>query len=271
MKITHKIWSIIFLMSIVVSACDKNEINPIQEAVSNKARITVVNAVPGSPNIDALVNDVKINGSTIAFISRFPLTEYSLATPGTLTVKTVVNTPATIPTTAPNIAFGTVLSTSASTFEADKNYSIFVLGAPGTTTTGLLVEDKIPVPTTGKAFIRFVNAMPDGTAMDFFSGTIPSGSTIPTTSTAIFSNVAKGTAKDFIAIDAAAVGGTLYQFQLKSTGTNTNVGTSINLTAVEGKVYTYFSRGFNATYTIPGFTPARTVAAAPGLTLIVNR
>ncbi|MBU0695253.1 MAG: DUF4397 domain-containing protein [Bacteroidetes bacterium] len=270
MKITYKIWSIIFSISIIISACDKNEIKPTQEIVTNKTRITVVNALPGSPNLDVLVNDVKINGSTIAFISRFPLTEYSLSSPGSLTVKAVVNTPATIPTTAPNIAYGNVLSTNASTFEADKYYSIFVVGSPGATISGLLIEDKIPVQTAGKAFIRFVNAMPDGTAMDFYSGVIPDGAVNPTSSTAIFSNVAKGTSKDFIAIDATAVG-TPYQFQLKSTGTNTNVGSSINLTAVAGKAYTYFSRGFNATYTIPGFTPARTVAAAPGLTLIVNR
>ncbi|MDA9554700.1 DUF4397 domain-containing protein [Pelobium sp.] len=270
MKIKFNILSIMVLLGITISGCDKNEIAPVQELATNKARITVINAVPGSPSMDALVNNVKINGSTISFGNRFPQTEYSLLPSGSLTIKSIINTPTTSPTTPPNIPFGTVTSTNTGNFDANKFYSIFVIGAPGGTTSGLLVEDKLPAGSSGKAFIRFVNAMPDGSGLDFYSGIIPAGSVNPTSPVAIFTNVTTGSAKDFIAIDASATG-TPYQFQLKSTGTTTNVGTSVNLTAVEGKVYTYFSVGFNTTYIIPGFTPSRTVTAAPGLTLIVNR
>ena len=106
--------------------------------------------------------------------------------------------------------------------------------------------------------------------MDLLSGIIPAGFVNPTTSTAIFSNVVKNTAKDFIAIDALNIG-TPYQFQLKDNLTGALIGTPINLTAVSGRVYTFFARGFNTTFTVPGFTPVRTVLAGGGITLMVNK
>lgn len=264
--------SIFFIFSIIALAgCDKNEINPLQEPIVGGARITVINAVPGSPNLDAFYGDLKLNGNTIAALARFPSAEYSVLPPATYSIKAVVNTPAIIPTTAPNIAFGTVVSTTSAAMAADKYYSLYIVGPPvASSITSFLVEDKIPQAVSGKAHIRFINAMPDGNNMDLLSGIIPSGSVNPTTSTAIFSNVVKNTARDFIEVEASNIG-TPYQFQLRDNVTSTLIGTSSNLTVVSGRVYTYFARGFNTTYTIPGFTPARTVTAGGGISLMINK
>ena len=272
-----KFKGILFFIFCIISitGCDKNEISPIQETVKSAARITVINAVPGSPGLDAFYGDIKLNGNVIGSLARFPNAEYSVLSPATYSIKAVVNTPTVIPATAPNIAFGTVVSTTSAAIAADKYYSLFIVGPPvASSITSFLVEDKIPQPKAGKAHIRFINAMPDGNNMDLLSGIIPAGSVNPTTSTAIFSNVARNIASDFIEIDAV-ITGTAYQFQLRNNVTGTSIGLSSNLTVVSGRVYTYFSRGFNTAFIIPGFTPVRTVAAiiptTASLSLMTNK
>jgi hypothetical protein len=271
MKLKNKIYSIAILMAVtLLTACDKNEISPLQEVISNQAKIAIVNAVPGTPNIDILANGTKISGSTLAYAVRFPAIQYSLLAPGNATVKSVVNTPAILPTTAPNIAFGTELSSSTFNFVADKNYVVFVTGSPGASTTGTVIEDVFPAVANLKAHVKFVNAMPDGLNMDLFSGLVPSGATVTPTSSSMFSNIARNTGTDFVAIDVPANGAT-YQFQLKVTGGGANAGAALNLAALPGRLYTVYARGFNTTYTIPGFTPARIVTAAPGIRVFSNR
>lgn len=263
--------TVLFVFSIIaLSSCDKNEIEPLQETIAGSARITVINAVPGSPSLDAFYGDLKLNGNTIAALSRFPSTEYSALPSATYSIKAIVNTPPIIPTTAPNIAYGTVVSTTSAAMAADKYYSLFIVGPPeASSITSFLIEDKLPQPVSGKAHVRFINVMPDGNNMDLLSGTIPDGSVNPTTLTVLFTNVVKNTAKDFIEIEATNVG-TPYQFQLRNNLTSAII-VSGNLTVVSGRVYTIYSRGFNTTYTIPVFTPARTVAAGVGFVIMTNK
>jgi len=273
-----KFKGILFFIFCIISltGCDKNEINPIQEPVNSVARITVINAVPGSPGLDAFYGDLKLNGNAINALTRFPNAEYSVILPATYTIKTVVSTPTVIPAIAPNIPFGTTVSTTTTALEADKYYSLYIVGAPVVSNiTSFLLEDKIPITVSGKAHVRFINAMPDGNNMDLLSGEIPAGSVNPTTSTAIFTNLARNTARDFIAIDALNVG-TPYQFQLRNNVTGTLIGTPVNLNVVTGRVYTFFARGFNSNFTVPGFTnPTRIVSASGlgggGISLMVNK
>ena len=262
---------------VLVAGCDKNEITQIQEPVKSIARITIINAVPGSPGLNAFYGDLKLNGNAINAFARFPNAEYSVLPPASYIIKTVVNTPPPvvptpiIPPPPPNIAFGTVVSNTSVAIAADKYYSLFIVGPPvASSITSFLVEDKIPQAKADKAHIRFINAMPDGNNMDLFAGIIPAGSVNPATSMAIFSNVARNIASEFIEIDAA-ITGTAYQFQLRNNVTGTAIGAVSNLTVVSGRVYTYFSRGFNAAFTIPGFTPTRTIAAGAGISLMTNK
>ena len=268
-----KFKGLLFFIFCIISlvGCDKNEIKPLQETVNSIARITVINAVPGSPGLNAFYGDLKLNGNAINALTRFPNAEYSVLPPANYTIKTVVSTPTVIPAIAPLIPFGVLVSTSTAIIDVDKYYSLYIVGTPVVSNiTSFLVEDKIPVPVSEKAHVRFINAMPDGNNMDLLSGIIPAGSVNPITSTAIFTNVVKNTAKDFIATDALNVG-IPYQFQLRDNVTGALIGTPINLTVVSGRVYTFFARGFNTTFTVPGFTPARTVLAGGGITLMVNK
>lgn len=270
-----------FFSLIALVGCDKNEIKPLEEPIINgSARITVINAVPGSPGLDAFYGDLKLNGNVITSFARFPNAEYSVLPPATYSIRAVVNTPPPVvppplvPPLPPNIAFGTVVSTTSAAIAADKYYSLFIVGQPVVgSITSFLVEDKIPQPKADKAHIRFINAMSDGNNMDLLSGIIPVGSVNPTTSTAIFANVARNIASDFIEIDAA-ITGTSYQFRLNN-NTGVTVGALANLTVVSGRVYTLFARGFNTTYTIPGFIPVRTIAAITpaiaSLSLMTNK
>lgn len=271
-----------FFSLIALVGCDKNEIKPLEELIINgSARITVINAVPGSPGLDAFYGDLKLNGNVINSFARFPSVEYSVLPPATYSIRAVVNTPPPVvppplvPPLPPNIAFGAVVSTTSAAIASDKFYSLFIVGQPvAGSITSFLVEDKIPQPKTDKAHIRFINAMSDGNNMDLLAGIIPTGSANPTTSTAIFSNVARNIASDFIEIDAA-ITGTAYQFQLRNNVTGASIGATSNLIAVSGRVYTYFSRGFNTAFTIPGFTPVRTIAAiiptTASLSLMTNK
>ena len=268
--------TVFFIFCIIALAgCDKNEIKPLQEPVNSVARITVINAVPGSPGLDAFYGDLKLNGNAIIALTRFPNAEYSVIPPATYTIKTVVSRPTVIPAIAPLIPFGVTVTTTTTALEADKYYSLYIVGAPVVSNiTSFLVEDKIPIPVSDKAHVRFINAMPDGNNMALLSGVIPTGSVNPTTSTPIFTNLARNTARDFIAIDAINVGSP-YQFQLRDNVTGTLIGTPVNLNVVTGRVYTFFARGFNTTFTVPGFTPVRTVAAilptTASLSLMTNR
>lgn len=267
-KLKQTVFFVFCIMALV--GCDKNEIKPLQETISGSARITIVNAVPGSPSLDAFYGDLKLNGNPIGALARFPSVEYSVLPPATYSIKAVVNTPIVSPATTPNIPYGTLVSTTSAAIAADKYYSLFIVGVPvATSITSFLVEDKIPQPISGKAHIRFINVMPDGNNMDLLSGIIPSGSVTPTTSSTIFSNVARNIAKDFIEIEASN-DGTPYQFQLRDNVTSAIIVVG-NLTVVSSRVYTIYSRGFNSTYTIPGFTPARTIAASVGFVIMTNR
>jgi len=272
-----KFKEILFFVFCMVSltGCDKNEISPIKEPVNSVARITVINAVPGSPGLDVFYGDLKLNGNAIGSLGRFPNTEYSVLPPATYSIKTVVNTPTVIPALAPNIPFGTVISTTSVAIAVDKYYSLFIVGPPvASSITSLLVEDAIPQPKKDKAHVRFINVMPDGNNLNLFSGIIPAGVVSPITTTAIFSNVAKNTARDFIEIDATSEG-ISYLFQVRDNVTGTAIGAASGLTVVSGRVYTLFARGFNTAFTIPGFTPVRTVAAilptTASLSLMTNK
>jgi len=271
MKIQYKKIIFFFFSALILSGCEKNVISPLEEKVEGMARLSVVNAVPGSPGIDVTVNDSKINGAAIPFSSRFPILEYSLFKPGNYSIKTNVNTPLIIPVLPPNIPFGTVLSTTTRNLESNKYYSLFLLGTPVVTNINtLLIEDNFPVPIKGKAFVRFINTMPDGNAMDLLVGIIPPGSANPTVSNALFSNILRGEFKNFEAMDTTPEGST-YQFQLRINGTTTNVGITLNQTLTEGRYYTVIARGFNNAFIIPGFTPVRTILAEGRISLFVNR
>ena len=128
---------VLFIFSIIALAgCDKNEIKPIQETVKSVARITVINAVPGSPGLNTFYGDLKLNGTAINALTRFPNAEYSILPPASYTIKTVVNTPPPvvpapiIPPLPPTIAFGATVSTITTTLEVDKYYSLYIVGPP---------------------------------------------------------------------------------------------------------------------------------------------
>lgn len=271
MNFKNRLYSIAILIAVTsLTACDKNEINPLQEVVGNQAKIAILNAIPGSPNIDFMVNGTKFSGNTVAFGTRFPSIQYSVIAPGSVTMKGIVNTPLVLPTTAPNIAFGTELSSNTNNLDAGKNYTLFITGSPGAATSGVVIEDVFPAVASLKAHVKFVNVMPDGSNMDLMSGVVPAGATTPLSSAALFSNIAKNAGTDFVAIDVPADGAS-YQFQLRVSAGGTLTGSLFTFTALPGRLYTVYARGFNTTYTIPVFTPARTVAAASGLSVLTNR
>ena len=272
-----KFKGLLFFIFCIISltGCDKNEIKPLQEPVNSVARITVINAVPGSPGLDAFYGDIKLNGNPIGSLARFPNAEYSVLPPATYSIKAVVNTPTVIPAIAPNIPFGTLVSTTSAAIAADKYYSLFIVGPPvASRITSFLVEDVIPQPKKDKAHVRFINVMPDGNNLNLLSGIIPAGAVNPITVTPIFLNVARNTARDFIEIDATNEG-ISYVFQARDNVTGTSIGAGIGFTVVSGRVYTLFARGFNTAFTIPGFTPVRTVAAiiptTASLSLMTNK
>jgi hypothetical protein len=263
----------IYLMALMASAftaCKKNEYPIIaNNPVSSGTFTRFIYAVPGAPNIDVYLNDTKINGTALAYPATFPNSNYSNTAAGTYTFKSVVNTPTPVPAAAPVIPFGTTLNSTTVNLSGAPYYSIFITGQPtATTVTPLVIEDMLPVPASDKAYIRFVNAMPDGNAVDLTGGLVPSNASVPTTISTYFSNLAPRGAGSFIAVDAIPAG-SQYQLTMKQTSSQAVVGKTLSVSLIPGRIYTLWAYGFNTAYTIPNTTTR--VAAGATLGIYVNR
>ncbi|GAB2702259.1 hypothetical protein GCM10027037_29720 [Mucilaginibacter koreensis] len=263
----------IYLMALMASAftaCKKNDYPIIPNNPVNGGAFTrFIYAVPGAPNVDVFLNDTKINGTALAYPVTFPNNNYSSAGAGTYTFKSVVNTPTPVPAAAPVIPFGTTLNSTALTLNEGAYYSIFITGQPTATTVNpLIVEDKLPVAASDKAYIRFVNAMPDGNAVDLTGGLVPSNASVPTTITTYFNNLAPRGVGNFIAVDAIPAG-SQYQLTMKQTASQAVVGKTLSVSLIPGRIYTLWAYGFNTAYTIPNTTSR--VAAGATLGVYVNR
>lgn len=210
-------------LSLLLSACGTKSDIQSNQIPATGARVKFVHAVVDGPAVNVYANDTKLNGTSLAYGTSFP-TEYSALMPGQTTLK--VSTVA-----SGTVAEATVL-TAPVALEADKYYSVIAAGT-ATAPVGFLVNDDQTVPDPKKNYIRVLNLVTSGQAVDFAIGT---GSPLLT-------NIPYKGVSDYIVVDPNTAAAP-YSLQIRNTGTTTLIGTALSFnTTNQGRKYTLVVRG----------------------------
>ncbi len=228
---------LLFCLAPLLTACGSKHDVSINQTYPTGARVKFVHAVVDGPAVNVFANDTKLNGTALTYGTVFP-TEYSVIAPGAATLK--VSTVA-----SGTVAEATILS-APFTFESEKYYSVIATGAAsGTVATPstLVLTDDLNVPDPSKNYIRVLNLVINGPAIDLGIGT----------GDALLTNVARNTASDYIAVDPNAATAP-YSFQVRTTGTRTLVAPAL--------AFNTLNRGRKITLVVRGAV-GRTGAPAP--------
>lgn len=220
-----KAFSLLFAISFVVAACNKNE----DDAPQPEADVKVVHASPDAPGVDLLVDNAKVNSSALSFPQN---TGYLSLKSGTRNIK--VNASGT----------STTVINADVPFGQGKKYSVYAYDVLNSI-KAFVVEDNLATPASGKAHIRFFHLSPGAPAVNVG---VLSGATF----TGVFTNrsfetQATATANAvFTPVDAGT-----YNFDVRVAGTTTSVLTLNNINLQAGKIYTVFAKGIVGNSTTP--------------------
>lgn len=243
----NKIAILALFTSILFSSCgDQHDFSPYTEATdATAAKVKFLNTTIG-PNgtnfaVNWSINDTKT--SSVSVLTGLPLgittgsqypasTNYALVPSGNQTMK--VEIPAT--STAP----ASTVITSPLVVEATKNYSTFLVGASNLYTT-YTVTDDLTITDPTKAYIRFLNVIPNSPASGYDLSIKELNSNALT-----HNNVSYlGGNPVFISITPIPdLESSTYEVQLRTAGTSTVIS-KITFTPRKGRIYTFFSRGFS--------------------------
>lgn len=260
-KVTNLfILPVICIVSLFAASCDKEAVQDItkpyegaQFKVYNFVYVRNLTPAPTTNTVtfNAYANNVRFatvvstsgiesaNALTMGNLS--PARGYSLAPAGNIVLSAKSSTNAVanaIYGFGPNLEIASV----AATVENAKNYSFYVCGEFNKTTQkadGFVIEDKLPQPDTGFAYIRLVNPAPNTSTLtlDATRTYKVDGVDVVDTSTPI-TGVAYKTGSDFVKVTPGS-------YTLKCTDVAT--GKFVNRTTVtslqRNRVYTFTVRG----------------------------
>lgn len=183
-----------------------------------KAKVMVVHASPGAPDVDILVDDTKVNTVPLAYPNN---TAYLDVTAGVRNVK--VNVAGLTPVV-------NVLDFSTPTLVAGSSYSVFA-GNTVADIEPIVFTDNLSAPEQGKAHVRFIHLSPDAPAVDI---ALVGGAVV-------FPNFSFKEASTFTPLNAGT-----YNLEVRVAGTATVALTLPPVTFVSGKIYTVFAKGLLA-------------------------
>ncbi|MES2427728.1 MAG: hypothetical protein V4560_12195 [Bacteroidota bacterium] len=290
-KITY---IIIFVVATSLAGCQKSVITQSGD-VSSGALIKILHTAPGTPAIDAYINNVKVtpvssvsvtdntvltsiitginynyNGVAATYLGLFPGSNYASVTPGSTVIKVQASTPVPTLTSTQTTAAGATIGTVTQATVAGSAYSVFTLGLPGSATSPLgikVISDVFPAAESGKTYVRLAYMIPNGAPVDMITTTTLTGSTTPTVTIPI-TNIAYSNVSNFIALPVNPTGLTNYTFQLYLTGTTTKLGTvSAAISLAPGRYYTIIGTGLAADYPVPGTSITLKASTRPTLPL----
>jgi len=228
------------LLAGVVACGEENNIMRNQVNASG-ARVKIIHAVVDGPAVDIFANNAKINGLPLNYGNPFP-TEYLVVAPGTVNLR--------VATPVSGTGVATTILTTPVPLENDKYYTIAATGS-STAPVGILINDDLSVPDPAKNYIRVLNLLTTGQALDLAIGT----------AAPIISNVAPRTASAYVAVDPNASTAP-YALQARLTSTTTVTGATVNFSTLNlGRKYTIIIRG----------AVGRTGTAAPTLSQVTNK
>lgn len=146
----------VLLLSAAFVACDKDDDTPVP--VEEKAKIAIVHASPGAPEVDVYLDSASLTSSQIAYgdFTGTAGNPYVEVDAGQQLIR-ITNDGTT------NFYEGSV------NLEKDKSYSLFVYDVPenGNVKT-VLLEDAPSSAGAGNANLRFLHLAPDAPAADVF-------------------------------------------------------------------------------------------------------
>lgn len=237
------------LLGLCIYSCKKNAVQVIATKIdaSTTAQIKYFNFGVNSPSVNFYANNVKVSGissatgleNTVGTLSGsvFPASNYSYIAAGKYTIK------AQIPSTATVDANAIIASVANASLENGKYYSLYTNGIyniTAKTTDAFIIEDKIPALDTSKAYVRFVNTIPNATS----SLSLYAKDVNRLTETAVATNIAYTSASEFVPLPVG-----IYELYARNPATPTvnlisrNGTTNGSVSFVGGKVYTIGARG----------------------------
>jgi len=233
-----------FALTVFSSCGEDHDFTPYAESVpTTNASVKFLHTAIGPAGVNFSVNwflnDVKSSALLVTtglplgtpYGSAFPLTLYTSVPSGSLNMKAEIPATATVPAS-------TVLS-SPLVVEANKTYSTFLVGfaAPYAVYT---VSDDLTVSDNTKAYIRFLNVIPNTPTAGYDLSIKELNS-----NAVIYSGVTYlGGNKVFIPITPVADDSSVaYEVQLRTAGTTTIVA-KVAITPRKGRIYTFYSGGY---------------------------
>jgi hypothetical protein len=166
---------------ILFTACNKSS---VEENDTNVAGLMAFNLAADAPSVGFSLSASNLTLNPLAFNSYTGT--YKLVYPGGRSLEAYSF-----------ISGNTLASTSSFMFEPQKYYSAFLVGTAGSY-ENVIVNDRLDTLSgTGKAFIRYINAIPDASAPTV---TIASNGTNVVNDNAPFKNVS-----EFVAVDPGTV------------------------------------------------------------------
>ncbi|RYF78333.1 MAG: DUF4397 domain-containing protein [Cytophagaceae bacterium] len=211
-------------LGLLLSACGTKSDILSNQIPATGARVKFVHAVVDGPTVNVFANDTKLNGTALAYGTTFP-TEYSVLMPGQTTLK--------VSTVASGTVAEAAVLTAPVALEADKYYSVVAAGTAAAP-VGFIVNDDQTVTDPTKNYIRVLNLLSTGQAVDFAIGT---------GTTALVTNVPYKGVSDYIAV-APNAAASPYSLQIRNTGTATLIGTALSFNTLnQGRKYTLVVRG----------------------------
>ncbi len=208
------------------TSCNKND----DDVVSGTARVSFTNASPDAPALDVYVDNAKVTASPLQFTGTTGLFSdpYLSVNAGTRNVR--ISPDGTTNVTQGNIPFAT-----------NGVYSVFAFDTLSATSTlkGLVLQDNLATPATGKAHVRFLHMSPDAGTIDI--DLAKTNDTTKISNKAYLGNVAS----DPGVSSFAAVNAGVYAINIRAAGT-TPVLVSHPFTFADGKIYTIYASGLKA-------------------------
>lgn len=216
---------------------------PLDEA--NSARIKYFNFASSAPSVNFYANGVKVAGvlsatgsestAGITYGSVYPSANYSVITGGTYKVN------AQIPANAaanPNVSITEINATLAN----GKYYSLYTSGlytSATKTSESFYVEDKLPAMNNALTYVRFVNAISNGTQ----PMNLVVKNTVTNVETVVATNIAYKTGSEFVGVPFG-----IYELYVRYPSSSTNIisrnaSTNGTVALQAGRTYTVGSRG----------------------------
>jgi len=226
----------LLLFAAVLSSCDKNAVQDIT-APPPASRIKFFNFGVNAPGVNFYANDTKMTAVTSATgVESTTGTVYGGVgsggfydgiAPGQYTVAGKIAA-----ATDKDLAIATIPATIAD----GKLYSAYLSGFYNTATKtvdGFVVEDPVPAVDYTVAYIRFVNAISNSSAMTLFAK-----NTVTTTEVALGGAAAYKAAGAFTALPEG-----VYDLSTRVAGSGANAISRAGVSFLAGRVYTIGARG----------------------------